>query len=82
MARLAAGTPSVLHWYWLRIEPRAAGGSHLRAEWTATDARPRDRLALTLMHRGPSSRLVARLVAGRWAATLDEYAASEDGATG
>ena len=53
----------------VRITPTGTGGSRVHAEWTSTNPR-RQRLLLTLMHRGPMNRLIKRL----WAATLHRYA--------
>jgi hypothetical protein len=53
----------------VRIAPRDNGGSRVHAEWTSTNARSQKAM-LFLLHRGPMSRLVARM----WAAALDRYA--------
>ncbi|HSU01533.1 MAG TPA: SRPBCC family protein [Nocardioides sp.] len=75
--------PSVVRWVdvetsWgglgsgeVRIVPLDGGGSRVEARWTSGDARRlRDKLLLRLLHRGPMSRVIARM----WRRTLDEVA--------
>ncbi|MEV6304906.1 SRPBCC family protein [Actinoplanes sp. NPDC051861] len=54
----------------VRITPADGGGSRLDVEWNNTNARSQ-KLLLSLLHRGPMRRLLARM----WATTLDRYAA-------
>ena len=58
----------------VRIAPTADGGSRLEVEWQNPGARSWQKLLLTLMHRGPMGRLVARM----WASSLDDYARADD----
>ncbi|WP_110182107.1 SRPBCC family protein [Nocardioides solisilvae] len=60
----------------VRITPRPGGGSHLAVEWENTGARRvRDKVLLTVLHKGPMGRMISRL----WAASLDRYAEREAG---
>jgi len=58
----------------VRIAPTSDGGSRLEVEWQNPGARSWQKLLLTLMHRGPMGRLVARM----WASSLDDYARADD----
>ena len=58
----------------IRIAPLGDGGSRVRAEWSASNARTQ-KLLLFLIHRGPLSLLISRM----WAAALDRYASQEHG---
>ena len=57
----------------VRIEPTAEGGSRLHVEWSNTEPRrTRDKVVLSLIHRGPMHLLISRL----WTSALDRYAQS------
>ena len=58
----------------VRIAPTADGGSRLEVEWQNPGARSWQKMLLTLMHRGPMGRLVARM----WSSSLDDYARADD----
>jgi len=58
----------------VRIAPAVDGGSRLAVEWQNPGARSWQKVLLTLVHRGPVGRLVARL----WASSLDDYARAYD----
>lgn len=63
-----SGTGSV------RITPVDGGGSRVHAEWTYTGAsRTRDMVMLSLIHRFPLRRMIAR----GWVQALDRYAQSD-----
>ena len=55
----------------VRIHPADGGGSRLEAAWSNGEAqRRRDRVMLSLLHKGPMHRVIARM----WRTTLDRYA--------
>ncbi len=53
----------------MRIEPRGAGGSRLHVEWSTHPVRPRDKLAMFLLHH-TMNRPIARM----WRKALDRFA--------
>ena len=59
----------------VRIVPAPGGGSRVHVEYDNTDARPRQRPLLFLLHHGPMGRIIARM----WASALDGYAESGAG---
>ena len=55
----------------MRIEPRAAGGSQVHVEWTTNPVRMRHKIAIYVIHNTMNP-VIARM----WAKSLDQFAMS------